>query len=194
MPEPEKWRPLASYHDRFKAATNETIAIREYPFAAQVNLRGDPDAPEFTAAVERIVGCGLLRDANTVCRTADAERAILWLGPDEWLIVAGEGEGLGFSTELENALSSRHTSVIDVSANRTVIEIAGRGARDHLAKGCSLDLHASAFAVDHCAQTLLANVQVIIEQTDDAPTFRIYVRPSFSRYLADWLLEAMARI
>ena len=78
-------------------------------------------------------------------------------------------------------------SIVDVSANRTIIEIGGTRARAVLAKGCSLDLHPRAFAAGQCAQTLLAQAQIILQQTAEAPTYRLYVRCSFARYLATWL-------
>jgi sarcosine oxidase subunit gamma len=59
-----------------------------------------------------------------------------------------------------------------------------------LAAGCALDLHPRAFGPGRCAQTLLARAAVILEQTSGEPAYRIYVRPSFAGYLADWLRDA----
>jgi hypothetical protein len=47
-----------------------------------------------------------------------------------------------------------------------------------LAKGCTLDLRAAAFRAPHCAQTLLARTQMLLQAVDDSPVFRIFVRPS----------------
>ena len=186
MPEPRRSSPLSRYADHF-AAVGGRAWIREIPFQTQINLRGDPDDIGFTTVVREVVG-DLPTGANTVLR--NGQRSILWLGPDEWLIVGEEGSEVG--AELTKAFSDRHVSVLGVSANRVIIELSGPGAREVLARGCSLDLHPREFATDQCAQTLLAQVQIILEQTTDAPTFRIYVRPSFSRYLADWLLKAVS--
>ena len=60
-----------------------------------------------------------------------------------------------------------------------------------LAKGCALDLHPRAFVPGRCAQTLLARAQVILEQLDDEPAYRLLVRGSFAGYVATWLLDAM---
>ena len=81
-------------------------------------------------------------------------------------------------------------SVVDVSANRTVIELSGPRARELLAHGCSLDLHPRSFGPGDCAQTLLAQTAVILWQTDDAPTFKIFVRASFAAHLTRWLADA----
>jgi len=112
------------------------------------------------------------------------ERAVLWLGPDEYLVVAPDGDDVAELTG-ESA-----ESLVDVSANRTTIELSGPHARDVLGKGMSIDLHPRAFGPGHCAQTLLARAQVILRQVDDRPTYHVLVRGSFAPYLADWLVDA----
>jgi sarcosine oxidase subunit gamma len=72
-----------------------------------------------------------------------------------------------------------------------VLGLAGPAARDVLAKGCGLDLHPSAFAPGRCAQTLLAQAQIVLEQRSDEPEYHLFVRPSFARYLREWLRQAM---
>ena len=79
--------------------------------------------------------------------------------------------------------------MVNVSANRTTIRLVGPQARDVLAHGCALDLHPRVFGAGQCAQTLLARAGVLLVADDDG-AFRILVRSSFARYLADWLLDA----
>jgi sarcosine oxidase subunit gamma len=117
---------------------------------------------------------------NTVVTVG--ERSILWLGPDEWLVVGPPDDPV--ATELTG------DSVVDVSANRTTIELAGPHARDTLEKGTSIDLHPRAFGPGRCAQTLLARAQVVLVQVNAEPTYHVLVRGSFASYLADWLVDA----
>jgi sarcosine oxidase, subunit gamma len=78
-----------------------------------------------------------------------------------------------------------------VSAQRTTIRLSGPDARDVLAKGCSLDLHPTVFRKGTAAQTMLGQAGVVLIALDDAGTdYRILVRSSFARYLADWLIDA----
>jgi sarcosine oxidase subunit gamma len=114
---------------------------------------------------------------------------VLWLGPDEWLVVA-DAEPAALAGRLARALASRHAAVIDVSASRAVIALSGPQARTVLAKGCGLDLHERSFAPARCAQTLLARAPVIIHQVAAMPAYRVFVRASFAAYLAEWLLDA----
>ncbi|MEO3872273.1 2Fe-2S iron-sulfur cluster-binding protein [Nonomuraea sp. B12E4] len=77
---------------------------------------------------------------------------------------------------------------VDVSDQRTILELSGLRADDVLITGCPLDLHPDAFP-GH-AQTLLAQTSVLLERRAPA-TYRIYVRSSFTKYLAEWLIDAL---
>jgi sarcosine oxidase, subunit gamma len=182
---------LAGYHDRLDAraaASRGTLTIREVPFLTQVNLRTNPSAADSMAAFQRELGFALPIEPNRVMSHGD--RWGLWLGPDEWLVVAPPDQRQAITAALRSAVGAQDGSVVDVSANRTVIELSGSAATELLAHGCALDLHPRAFGPGRCAQTMLAKAQVIVQQTAATPAFYIYVRASFAGYLADWLLDA----
>ncbi|WP_354644698.1 sarcosine oxidase subunit gamma [Kitasatospora camelliae] len=164
------------------------VRLREVPFLAQLDLQLRPDG----AAARRIasaLGTPLPTEPNTV--SAAGHLRVLWLGPEEWLVVGPDGSAPATAERLHAALRDEPGSVVDVSANRTTLELSGPSARPVLAKGCALDLHPRVFRAGHCAQTLLAKVNVILHQVDAEPTYRLLVRGSFAQYLADWLLDAM---
>ena len=114
-------------------------------------------------------------------------RDVLWLGPDEWLVVDRPGTERTIERHLRDALTDRHHSVLDVSANRTVFDLVD--ALDTLSSGCGLDLHPSRWRPGMCAQTLVGQAQVILHQRDERTT-RVFVRPSFAGYLLGWLSAA----
>lgn len=185
----EKTAPLTGWAGRFVEASRsaDRFSIRERALLAQVNLRGDASDPSFAAKARDALGSGLPVKPNTW--TGSGERGVLWLGPDEWLVVVPPGENDALCGKLRAALAGLHHSVVDLSANRTVIEIGGTDARLVLAKGCPLDLHRSAFAPGQCAQSVIAKSQAILQCTAD-DSFRLYVRISFASYLSEWLLDA----
>ena len=90
------------------------------------------------------------------------------------------GTRRAIAAELEAAIAGAFATVLDLSANRTTLELAGPCARDVLATGCSIDLHPRAFGPARCAQTTVARTQVILDQVDDRPAFRLHVRGSFA--------------
>jgi sarcosine oxidase subunit gamma len=160
------------------------VAIRELPFATQVSLRM---APESAGVVERALDVAVPLEPGTF---TGADPAVLRLGPDEWLVVAGAS----VEADLRAALTGSRDAVVDVSDQRTTFELAGPRARDVLAAGCSIDLHPRVFGPGRCAETMLARAGVILMQLDDVPTFRVLARRSYARYVATWLLDAMIEL
>jgi sarcosine oxidase subunit gamma len=113
------------------------------------------------------------------------------MGPQEWLITAGARSAAALEAALRAAVGEHGGAAIDVSAQRTTLRLSGPDAREVLAKGCSLDLHPRVFTKGTAAQTMLGLAGVVLIALDDAGTdYRILVRASFARYLADWLIDA----
>src|SRR5262249_44365692 len=124
------------------------VILGESPHRCQVNLRGNAGDTAFDEAVARTVGAALPLTANRV--SSGNGFAILWLGPDEWLVAGAPGRERDLVPALRQALAGQHAAVVDVSEARTVITVAGPRARDMLQKGTTLDLHPRAFEPGHC--------------------------------------------
>jgi sarcosine oxidase subunit gamma len=169
----------------------ESTVLRELPPPQLINLRGDAAADAFRSAVAGVLGVPPPVEPNTVA--ASGEFDVLWLGPDEWLVVALAGKGEP-AARLEAALAGLHHSVIDVSQGRVVLELEGAEARTVLAQATSLDLRARAFGPGCSAQTVLARVPVILQQIDTLPRFRVFVRASFAPYVREWLQDTIAEL
>lgn len=183
LKETPRTSPLGTYADRL-AALPGAVRVREVPFLTQLDVRVRPGT---TAAAEasRVLGVALPSAPSTGVVGADGLQ-VLWLGPDEWLVVAAAGRD-GLERDLEEALG-QDGAVIDVSAQRTTLAISGRQARDLLSHGCAIDLDPRVSPKGTCVQTLLALTGVILHVRDEAVW--VLVRSSFARYLADWLIDA----
>jgi sarcosine oxidase, subunit gamma len=178
--------PLEGWRDKF-AALPRAVELREEPFVAMVDLRVDPDGPAASRA-SAILGVEIPTTPSTY--VSDDTITAIWMGPDEWLITAGGRSAATLETELRAAVGE-DGAAIDVSAQRTTLRLSGPDAREVLAKGCSLDLHPKVFTKGTAAQTMLGLAGVVLIALDDAGTdYRILVRASFARYLADWLIDA----
>jgi sarcosine oxidase subunit gamma len=166
--------------------------VRELPFLAQLDLRADPSDADLMARLTRALGARPPTEPNTAVVSEDGTRHVLWLGPDEWLIVAEPDTGPALESAIRDAIGDGRGAVVDVSANRTTLSVSGPRARELLAFGCSIDLDERRFKPGMCAQTLLARANVIIVPVGPAvePAFRVFVRPSFAAYLAAWLTDA----
>jgi len=183
---------LADYAERFaalSAASGGELSIRDLPFVTQVNLRADPKDAGLMQRLAEALGFALPVVPNTVASRDDGRA--LWLGPDEWLVVGPDGQQQALEQTLRNGLDGAFGSILDVSANRTLLQIRGSKAHEALAHGVPIDLDPRSFGPGSCAQTLLGKVQVIIERRDGI-AFYVYARTSFATYVADWLLDAAA--
>jgi len=150
----------------------------EVAFLAQIDVRVAPET------AERL---GFPMTPNTV--TGDMTRGVLWLGPDEWLVVGLAGTAGSAITELETLLAEEHHAVVDVSENRAVLELRGADRHERLASGCSIDLDPrGGWVPGVCAQTMFAHAPVILQELESAT--RMFVRPSFAHYLVDRLLAS----
>lgn len=164
------------------------LQISERPFMGHINLRGDPSNQAFIDTVEDLLAVELPTDPNTV---ADGPNVtVLWLGPNEWLLLTLPDEQYETVRALKNSLGHLFTAVTDVSGGQTIINIQGVHAKDVLAKSCTLDLHQSIFSPGQCAQTNMGKVVAIIRQLDQSPSYDIIVRRSFADHLARWLKDA----
>jgi sarcosine oxidase subunit gamma len=182
---------LAHFHLAARASARPRAAgvtLCERPWRGQLVLRGDIGSRAFASALRRVLGVSVPRAPNTA-KQKDGTM-ILWLGPDEWLIVVPGGRETKLEAELREALVRQHRALTDVSDSRAVIGVAGPHARDLLMKGCSLDLHPRTFAAGRCAQTRLARAHMLLHQLDESPAYDIYVHRSFADYVWRWLENA----
>jgi len=182
--------PLTHLQERMRAAAvtgARAVALAERPFLTMVNLRVDP-ASEAADRIEKALGAPLPRQCGHT--TASGPHMVAWLGPDEWLVLS-QTDAITVAGELRTALAAAPGSAVDVSANRTTLELTGPAARQVLEKGCPLDLHPRAFGPGQAVSTTVGPVPVLLWQVDDAPTYRLLPRSSFADYLARWLIDAM---
>jgi len=163
------------------------VILKECAITGQLSLRGNLES---AALAQAAIGCGLPSEPNRVAISGDL--AALWLGPDEWLLTMPIERLPALAATLAAAFAGRRAAITDVSAARTILLLEGPKAREVLMKGCSLDLHPDHFKPGHCAQTNLARTHIILRQLDPAPSYHLYVRPSYAEYLASWLVDAMA--
>src|SRR5689334_13171314 len=98
------------------------LTLDELRFAQQIGVRLRGRVPAYLAGLP----LPLEPNRTTSMRTV----RVLWLGPDEWLITAPDGAVPELPTRIARALAERRAAVTDLSASRTIIEIAGPRARE----------------------------------------------------------------
>ncbi|MEV5716171.1 sarcosine oxidase subunit gamma family protein [Amycolatopsis mediterranei] len=165
-----------------------TVDAVEEPFRTQLTVR--------LRDGHTLLGVGL----PTPCTFTSSNGVdILWMGPDEFLVLAEPGR----QAELEAALTPDCDAVVDVSAQRNVYRLSGspdprancpndvalkrrESAAEVLAHGCSIDL--KVLPPGSCVQTILARTGIVLMVREDG--FTVLVRQSFSDYFKAWLADA----
>jgi sarcosine oxidase subunit gamma len=153
--------------------------VRLLPLRARFSLRcGEEALPVVGAAF------GVLPPLAPLTGTVEGVRAALWLGPDEWLLLAEEGAS---APALPDALPH---SLVDVSDRHHAFAVAGPQAATLLNEGCPLDLDPAAFPPGACTRTLFGKAEIVLWRRE-AEAFEIEVSRSFAAPLHALLAAAI---
>ncbi len=139
------------------------------------------------AAAAAPLGTGL---PEVACRAATAGVvAALWLGPDEWLLLAPEAEGPALAARLAAALDGLPHALVDVGHRQGGLLLGGPAATEALNAGCPLDFDPDAFPIGMCTRTVLAKAEIVLWRLG-AESFRVEAARSFMPYVRQFLEEA----
>ena len=164
--------------------TVATVAIRELPGLHTIDLRVAPGSST-KAAIAEALGMDLPEKPGQV--RVSGEASALCLAPDWWLIVGFQEAGQKLASLLLQ--DQYHFSVVDVSGQRTTIELEGPNVREVLAHLWDQDLREKNFPIASVSQGLMAKAPVIVCHI--APfCYRVMVRSSFALHLWKALVDA----
>ncbi len=160
------------------------FALSEAPPAARFILRGGE-------AVR--VACGMVFGAEPPSELGSAGegggRAALWLGPDEWLLMADSADAAAIGEVLELVLEGTAHSLVDVSHRQIGLIASGPAAARILNAGCPLDLDLKVFPVGFATRTVFDKVEIVLWRRAET-NFHIEIWRSLAPYLAAALAEA----
>ena len=158
---------------------SDAVTLRLAEPAFRLNIRADTQT---AATIGLAIGVLL---GTAPCRAVIVrDRTALWLGPDEWLVLAPESE-----TALMQQARSASGSVVDVSHAYAGIEVAGPRAAWCINAFNALDLDPHVFPPGACTRTVFGKVQIVLWRAE-ADMFRIEVARSFAPYVWQCLEEA----
>ncbi len=171
--------------DGMSIGTIATVSISEIPGLHTIDLRVAPDTSTQAAVVEAL---GIDLPGKPGQATFGEEKVqALCLAPDWWLIV-GMQEAEAKLGPLQLNIG-HHFSVVNVSGQRTTIELEGPNAREVLAHLWEQDLREKNFPVGSVSQGLMAKAPVIVLHISPF-RYRVLVRSSFALHLWKALVDA----
>lgn len=148
--------------------------------ASRISLRAPADsAPALSSALR------LALPSRPKTSSRQGDRAALWLGPDEWLVLDRDGADLPSALAQVGAFHS----AVDISHRNVGIVVSGKGAQATLEAGCPQDISLANFPVGACSRTLLGKIEIVVWRTDENE-FRVECWRSFSDYAFAFLTEA----
>ena len=136
--------------------TVDAVSIRELSGLHTLDLRVAPGTSSQIAVAGALGGLSLPGKPGSSAVSVDGEAHALCLAPDWWLLV-------GFH-EAEKKLAplkdQHHFSVVNVSGQRTTIELEGPQVREVLAQLWEQDLREKSFPIASVSQGLMAKAPV----------------------------------
>ena len=160
------------------------LVFSEMVHLGKLNLRASKSA---STQVKSVIGCAFPTAANRF--SSAGERHVVWLGPDEFLIICEADKDAELASTLESTLNTQHCAVTNITDALAAFHLKGAAVRQVLAKGCAIDLHPGSFASGDAAQTLLSHAAVTMLALSDNELI-VICRTSFAPYMHDWLLDA----
>ena len=160
------------------------LVFYEMANLGKLNMRADKSAGKI---VKSVTGCMFPPSANKF--TTAGERHVVWLGPDEFMIICEAGKDEELARSIHASFGIRHAAVTNITDALAAFHLKGAAVRQVLAKGCALDLHQNSFASGDAAQSLLSHAAVTIMAFAN-DEFIVICRTSFASYLHDWICDA----
>lgn len=170
--------------------TISKVAVRELPGLHSIDIRVTPGS-EAQVAITKALGLDLPSKPGQFKVQSINSREVhtLCLAPDWWLIVGfAEAEEILAKQRLNN---EHHFSAVNVSGQRTTIELEGPDANEVLAHLWEQDLREKSFPVGAVSQGLMVKAPVIVFHVAKL-RYRVMVRSSFALHLWKALEDAAA--
>lgn len=135
-----------------------TVRVADAGLVGMVTVRGDLSDPEIARVLE--AEAGLKLPSNGAAETSDDGSGVLWMSPDELMVLCAYDAAEETASRIAKALEGRHHLALNVSDARAVIDLAGPDAalREVLAKLAPADLRASSLPVGRVRRTRMAQV------------------------------------
>lgn len=159
------------------------IAMHIAAPASRLALRAPTES---VSALSKALGVALPVKPKTSAAKGDVHA--LWIGPDEWFLIAPEGTDLAGLC----AKAKVFHSAVDVSHRNAALIVEGAGAADAINAGCPQDLSLATFPAGACSRTLMGKTEIILYRTA-VDAFRVEVWRSFAPYAADFLEDVIRR-
>lgn len=190
MDEPTMQSPLHAFDLVSRAEPTDDVRgvwANEIPLLCYISLRGSSADPVFVEKVTAATGVALPLDPCTF--TENNGVRVLWISPDEWMIVCARSHLGALVVGLKAGLQGIRSQVADNSGGYTQVLLQGRNALDVL-KHVSV-YNFAALQMGRIVGTTFGKSSVYAHRLGD-DGFCLLMRRSFADYIWRYLVRASA--
>ncbi len=172
------------------ARSSGTIEVAEAGLQGMLTIRGDLADTGFSDAIKTVTGMDIPSRRQSTSSDSDT---LLWMSPDELMLLCRHDEAEARVQALAKALSDHHHLVANVSDARAEFTLSGEGAaiREVLAKISPADMRAAALPIGEVRRTRVAQVAAAYWFSAEDRAHLICFR-SVARYVFDLLKTSSA--
>ena len=166
------------------------VTIEELSLSGKINIRGKSSDKEFMKNIGSALNLVLPIEPNV--RIFNNNISIMWLGPNEWLVITPENEKDGIISLLKSNLNPQKTAITDVSFNRTILRLEGEKVFTLLSKFLVANLEKILKTNFSVAQTIFLKIPVLFvrNNTDEEPTsLDLHLNRSHTKYVYELLVD-----
>lgn len=117
------------------------------------------------------------------------KRAALWMGPDEWTLLAPEDDLQAVFDAIESTLSGQPHALVDVSDRSETVIVSGEQAVWLLNTGIFIDFTLEEFPVGTVTRTVFHKAPVMVWRLAEE-TFAVEAWATFMDYVAGLLVQS----
>lgn len=151
-----------------------------------ISLKGDFESESFEKIITENLNISLPKVRNI---STAKNLSIIWMAPDELLLLVEDDEVEQYIKSLEESLSGWHYLLANVSDARVIFNLKGKGVCEVLAKGTPTDM--SVFEINEVRRSRIGQLAAAFWMTKNDEIELICFR-SVSDYMFDWLKVASA--
>ena len=166
------------------------VTIEELSLSGKINIRGKSSDKEFMKNIGSALNLVLPIEPNV--RIFNNNISIMWLGPNEWLVITPENEKDGIISLFKSNLNPQKTAITDVSFNRTILRLEGEKVFTLLSKFLVANLEKILKTNFSVAQTIFIKIPVLFvrNNTDEEPTsLDLHLNRSHTKYVYELLVD-----
>jgi len=162
------------------------VTVREMGLRGMITLRGDLASTPLKKAVKAATGFDVPKQRGF---HGDASGSVVWMSPDELLLLMPYSEVGGTLLDIEATLKGKHFLAVNMSDARAMFSLEGDAVREVIAKLCPVDMALGAFGPGQIRRTRMAQIAAAFWMTSETRVEIVCFR-SVAQYAFDLLCDA----